>query len=74
MLILIDYDLYYEHNTRKSSCVNARGIPTAAYQVLHVLTEVGYPPVGVPPHQGTPCPGLTGGTLGTPHPGLMVQV
>ena len=27
--------------TRKSSCVNARGIPTAVYQVL---PEVGYPP------------------------------
>ena len=30
--------------TRQSSCVNARGIPTAAYQVLHLLPEVGYPP------------------------------
>ena len=31
--------------TRQSSCVNARGIPTAAYQVLHVLscTGWGYP-------------------------------
>ena len=38
----------------KSSCVNARGIPTAAYQVLHLLPEVGYPP---PPHR----PGLMGG-------------
>ena len=28
--------------TRKSSCVNARGIPTAVYQVLHLLTEVRY--------------------------------
>ena len=35
--------------TTKSSCVNARGIPTAAYQVLHLLTEFGYPPAGVPP-------------------------
>ena len=32
--------------TRKSSCVNERGIPTAAYQVL---PEVGYPP---PPRPG----------------------
>ena len=24
--------------------MNARGIPTAAYQVLHLLSEVGYPP------------------------------
>ena len=45
--------------TRKSSCVKARGIPTAAYQVLHLLTEVGYPP----PRQGIPW-------LGYPHPGL----
>ena len=39
------------HKTRKSSCVNARGIPTATYQVLHLL---GVPPplsdmAGVPP-------------------------
>ena len=26
---------------RKSSCVNARGIPTAAYQVLHMLSYPG---------------------------------
>ena len=52
--------------TRKSSCVNARGIPTAAYQVLHPLScpggvltlaggEVTYPGWGVgvyPPVQG----------------------
>ena len=57
--------------TRKSSCVNARGIPTAAYQVL--LGGVPPPPIGVPP-----CPGLTGGTRGgvppagvAPWPGLM---
>ena len=64
---------------RKSSCVNARGIPTAAYQVLHLLTEVGYPPPrsdgmgrylrrGTPhqgiPRRGTPHPGLKGGTQG----------
>ena len=29
--------------TRKSSCVNARGIPTAAYQILHLFPQVGYP-------------------------------
>ena len=33
--------------TRKSSCVNARGIPTAAYHVLHLLTKVGYPSIQV---------------------------
>ena len=32
--------------TRKFSCVNARGIPTAAYQVLHVLSCLGDPPAG----------------------------
>ena len=37
--------------TRKSSCVNARSIPTAAYQVLHLLscTRWGTPPLGYPP-------------------------
>ena len=39
------------YDTRKSSCVNARGIPTAAYQVLHLLPEVGYPPLEYPPSQ-----------------------
>ena len=34
--------------TRKSSCVNARGIPTMAYQVLHLLPQVGYTLAGVP--------------------------
>ena len=29
--------------------MNARGIPTAAYQVLHLLSEVGTPPTGYPP-------------------------
>ena len=48
--------------TRKSSCVNARGIPTAAYQVL-----LG----GVPSlFQGTPLPGLTGGVPGVPPIGV----
>ena len=51
--------------TRKSSCVlNARGIPTAAYQVL---------PRWGTPLLGYPLPGLMGGYLrwGTPQPGLM---
>ena len=40
--------------TRKSSCVNARGIPTAAYQVLHLLS---YPGGGYPmPGQGEVSP------------------
>ena len=35
--------------TRKSSCVNSRGIRTAAYQVLHVLSYPGgYPLLGYP--------------------------
>ena len=43
---------------RKSSCVNARGIPTAAYQVLHLLscTGGGYPCLRV-----YPIPGRGGG-------------
>ena len=46
--------------TRKSSCVNARVIPPAAYQMPHLLDGgihpwLGYPPgqvrmVGTPPH------------------------
>ena len=55
--------------TRKSSCVNARGISTVAYQVIHLLPEVRYPPwpglMGVTcgwvsPWQGYPQPGLMG--------------
>ena len=55
----------FQFGTRKSSCENARGIPTAAYQVLHLLTEVGNPP----PPSGSPHPGLMGGTWGgvSPH-------
>ena len=56
----------FQFQTRKSSCVNARGITTTAYQVLHLFPEVGYPPPrqvwwegtwgGVPPPAGgTPC-------------------
>ena len=49
--------------TRKSSCVNARGIPTAAYQVLHLLSCTGYL-AGVSPcprlDGDTPCPRLDG--------------
>ena len=55
--------------TRKSSCMNARGIPTVAYQVLHLLSCTWG---GVPPGGGTPS--LDGGTLsldrGYPHPAL----
>ena len=38
------YNGLFTPATRQSSCVNARGIPTAAYQVLHLLS---YPGVGV---------------------------
>ena len=43
---------YLQIQTRKSSCVNTRGISTAAYQVLHMLSYPGggggrY--LGVPP-------------------------
>ena len=54
--------------------MNARGIPTATYQVLHLLPEVGYPPPGGTtlakspqggyPRWGTPQPGLMGGIQG----------
>ena len=41
------------YTTRKSSCVNARGIPTVAYQVLHLLSYPGrgggFPGWWVPP-------------------------
>ena len=45
--------------TRKSSCVNARGIPTAAYQVLHLLSCTWG---GTPRQEGTPIQSWTGGT------------
>ena len=32
---------HWKFETRKSSCVNARGIPTAAYQILHMLSYPG---------------------------------
>ena len=52
----------YNHNV-----VNARGIPTAAYQVLHLLSYPGGG--GVLPH---PWPGATPimGSWSTPHPDL----
>ena len=55
--------------TRKSSCVNARGIPIAAYQVLHMLScpggggglgTLGY---ALPPPNPQSWPGL-GGVVG----------
>ena len=72
--VLCEASFYKE--TRKSFCVNARGIPTAAYQVLlrwgtrpparsdRGVPKVGYPPVRVPPR-----PGLLGGypRWGIPH-------
>ena len=69
------------YKTRKSSCVNARGIPTAAYQVLprcDTPSCQGTPPVGVSPTswlgstQGIPPSGYPppvlarGGTQGIP--------
>ena len=55
--------------TRKSSCVNARGIPPAAYQVLAMLGRGGVPH---PQSGGYPVPGLGGypvpGLVGVPHP------
>ena len=52
--------------TRKSSCVNARGIPPAAYQVLAMLGG-GYL---VPGLGGYLVPGLREGGAGYPIPGL----
>ena len=58
--------------------MNARGIPTAVYQVLHLLSEVGYPPSqvwwggtqggGTPPSRSTPSQVWQGGypRQGTP--------
>ena len=40
--------------TRKCSCVNARSILTAAYQVPHMLSCRGYVLLGVLPCQGVP--------------------
>ena len=55
--------------------MNARGIPTAAYQVLHLLPGVGYRP---PPGRGTPSQVGQGGYMrwgtpwqGYPQPGLI---
>ena len=55
---------------RKSSCVNARAILTAAYQVL---PEVGYPPIGVPPTRsngGVPEVGYNAPCQGNPPAGV----
>ena len=51
----------YLYRTRKSSCVNARGIPTAVYQVTQLSPKVGYPPTssdGGYPRWGTPPVGV----------------
>ena len=37
----IKWHLISWYTTRKSSCVHARGIPTTAYQVLHLFPKVG---------------------------------
>ena len=62
-------EVHTEKETRKPSCVNARGIPPAAYQVLTILG-------GGVPHprsRGVPCPRsggypITGLGKGVPHP------
>ena len=62
--------------TRQCSCVNARGIPTAAYQVLHLLSCTrwgthlsGYPPPPARSNRGYPRWGTS--RQGTPPgPGL----
>ena len=44
------WEIKTEHTT-KFSCVNAKGILTMTYQVLHLLPKLGYPLAGVPPGQ-----------------------
>ena len=71
-------DQNYLIQTRKSPCVNARGIPTAAYQVLHLLSYLGGGGYPIPGHGGVPhfwpggAPSLAGGLphpwTGVPHP------
>ena len=55
-----------DSSTRKSSCVNARGIPNAAYQVLLKMgyPPSGYPPSGYPPSKYPPWPCQIGSTRG----------
>ena len=66
MRLSVVLTLMYENSfeTRKSSCVNARGIPPAAYQVLAMLGGgVPHPRSGGVPHPrsgGYPIPGLRG--------------
>ena len=52
-----------KYKTRKSSCVNASGIPPTAYRVLHLLSYPGgYPIPGWGyPHHGVPHPDLVRG-------------
>ena len=76
----VGYPQQGEIQTRKSSYVNARGIPIMSYQVLHLFLEVGYPPwQGYPsarsdqgvPEVGYPQPSPTRGIpkVGTPPSG-----
>ena len=53
--------------TRKSSYVNARGIPPAVYWVLLLLSYLATPWAGYPPWQGTPQQGTP--WQGTPQQG-----
>ena len=55
----------HQKNTRKSSCMNARGIPPTAYQVLHLLSYSRKYPT---PGQRYPIPGQ--GTLILTWPGF----
>ena len=66
-------DLLEHTETRKSSCVNATGIPPAAYQVLAMLIcpGGGYPvpcPGGVPHPMSGGVPNPRSGGWGVPHP------
>ena len=63
-----------QNRTRKSFCVNARGIPTAAYQVLHLgypsgQVRWGYPRWGTPWQEYPQARSDGGGTRGEVPPG-----
>ena len=55
--------------TRKSSCVNARGIPTVVYQILHLMSYLGGGGYPISEQGGYPIPGWGYPSLdGVPHP------
>ena len=59
---------HYKAITRKSSCVNARGIPPAVWWLPLLLSYLGTPPGRVPPGREPPPPWLD--LAGYPPPGV----